>query len=37
MAQARKEGKAKRNRSNLLKNLKIIKHNEELLKTLKAQ
>ena len=37
MAQARKEGKAKRNRSNLLKNLKRIKHNEEVLKTLKAQ
>ena len=37
MAKEIKEGKAKRNRSNLLKNLKRIKHNEEVLKTLKAQ
>jgi hypothetical protein len=37
MAKAKKEGKAKRNRSNLLKNLKRIEHNEEVLKTLKAQ
>jgi hypothetical protein len=37
MAKAKKEGKAKRNRSNLLKNLKRIKHNEEVLKTLKSQ
>lgn len=32
MAKARKEGKPKRNRANLVKRLAIIKHNEELLK-----
>lgn len=37
MAKARKEGKPKRNRANLLKALKRIKHNEEVLKSLKAQ
>lgn len=37
MAKARKEGKPKRNRANLVKNLKRIKHNEEVLRTLKAQ
>lgn len=37
MAKARKEGKVKRNRANLLKNLKRIKQNEEVLKTLKTQ
>jgi hypothetical protein len=34
MAKAKKEGKPKRNRSNLVKNLKRIKHNEEVLKSL---
>lgn len=34
MAKARKEGKPKRNRVNLVKNLKRIKHNEEVLKSL---
>jgi hypothetical protein len=37
MAKARKEGKAKRNRANLVKRLKLIKQNEEVLKTLKNQ
>jgi len=37
MAKARKEGKPKRNRANLVKRLKLIKQNEELLKNLKAQ
>lgn len=37
MAKARKEGKAKRNRANLVKTLKRIKHNEEVLRTLKVQ
>lgn len=32
MAKARKEGKPKRNRSNLLKKLKMILKNQELLK-----
>jgi hypothetical protein len=32
MAKAKKEGKPKRNRKNLLKFLKMIKKNEELLK-----
>jgi hypothetical protein len=34
MAKAKKEGKPKRNRSNLVKNLKRIKQNEEVLKSL---
>jgi hypothetical protein len=37
MAKARKEGKQKKNRSNLVKNLKRIKQNEEVLKSLKVQ
>jgi len=37
MAKARKEGKAKRNRANLVKRLKLIKQNEEVLKSLRAQ
>jgi hypothetical protein len=37
MAKARKEGKAKRNRSNLVKNIKRIKQNEEVIKILKSQ
>lgn len=37
MAKARKEGKPKRNRGNLVKRLKLIKHNEEVLKSLKVQ
>lgn len=37
MAKARKEGKPKRNRSNLVKTLKRIKHNEEVLRNLKTQ
>lgn len=32
MAKARKEGKPKRNRVNLVKRLKMIKKNQELLK-----
>lgn len=32
MAKARKEGKPKRNRVNLVKRLKIIRKNEEILK-----
>jgi hypothetical protein len=35
MAKAKKEGKPKRNRSNLVKNLKRIQKNEEVLKNLK--
>lgn len=35
MAKARKEGKPKRNRGNLVKNLKRIQKNEEVLKSLK--
>lgn len=35
MAKARKEGKPKRNRGNLVKNLKRIQKNEEVLKNLK--
>lgn len=31
MAKARKEGKPKRNRANLVKRLKIIQHNEKIL------
>jgi len=37
MAKARKEGKPKRNRANLVKRLKLIKKNEEVLKSLRAQ
>lgn len=37
MAKARKEGKPKRNRANLVKRLKLIKQNEEVLKSLKVQ
>jgi len=37
MAKARKEGKAKRNRVNLLKRLKMIQKNNEILKSLTAQ
>jgi hypothetical protein len=37
MAKARKEGKPKRNRANLVKRLKLIKQNEEVLKSLRAQ
>jgi hypothetical protein len=37
MAKARKEGKPKRNRSNLVKNIKRIKQNEEVIKILKSQ
>lgn len=32
MAKAKKEGKPKRNRSNLVKRLNMIKRNEELIK-----
>ena len=35
MAKAKKDGKPKRNRSNLVKNLKRIQKNEEVLKNLK--
>jgi hypothetical protein len=31
MAKAKKEGKPKRNRANLAKRLKVIKHNEKIL------
>ena len=34
MAKARKEGKAKRNRANLLKRLKMIQKNQELINQL---
>jgi hypothetical protein len=37
MAKARKEGKPKRNRANLIKRLKLIKQNEELLKSFRVQ
>jgi hypothetical protein len=37
MAKARKEGKPKRNRGNLVKRLKRIAHNEEVLKQIKSQ
>jgi hypothetical protein len=37
MAKARKEGKTKRNRSNLVKNIKRLKQNEEVIKILKSQ
>ena len=36
MAKARKEGKPKRNRKNLIKKLRIINKNEEILSRLKA-
>jgi flagellin-specific chaperone FliS len=35
MAKARKEGKSKRNRANLVKKLRIINKNQEILKRLK--
>ena len=35
MAKARKEGKGKRNRRNLVKNLRRIKKNEEIISKLK--
>jgi hypothetical protein len=35
MAKARKEGKTKRNRANLLKKLKTIQKNEEIIKSWK--
>ena len=35
MAKARKEGKPKRNRGNLVKRLRIINKNEEILKRIK--
>jgi hypothetical protein len=34
MAKARKEGKAKRNRANLLKRLKMIQKNQEIINQL---
>jgi hypothetical protein len=37
MAKAKKEGKPKRNRSNLIKRLNLIKKNEEILKNLRDQ
>jgi hypothetical protein len=37
MAKARKEGKVKRNRANLLKRLKMIQKNNEILKSLTSQ
>ena len=37
MAKAKKEGKPKRNRANLLKRLKMIQKNNEILKSLTAQ
>jgi hypothetical protein len=37
MAKAKKEGKSKRNRANLLKRLKMIQKNNEILKSLTAQ
>ena len=37
MAKARKEGKPKRNRRNLVKNLKRIKKNEEIISKLKKK
>lgn len=36
MAKAKKEGKPKKNRSNLVKKLKIIKKNHELLEKYKS-
>ena len=37
MAKARKEGKPKRNRINLVKNLKRIAHNEEVIAKIKSE
>lgn len=37
MAKARKERKPKRNRGNLVKNLKRIAHNEAILKNIKVE
>jgi hypothetical protein len=37
MAKAKKEGKPKRNRGNLVKNLKRIARNEAILKRIKAE
>ena len=37
MAKSRKQGKAKGNRKNWVKNLKRLKHNEEVIKSLKSQ
>ena len=37
MSKSKKEGKQKKNRSNLVKNLKRIKHNEEVIKSLKSE
>jgi hypothetical protein len=37
MAKARKEGKPKRNRANLVKRLKLIKKNEEVLKSFRVK
>jgi len=37
MSKAKKEGKPKRNRSNLIKRLNLIKKNEEILKNLRDQ
>jgi hypothetical protein len=37
MAKARKEGKPKRNRQNLVKKIRRIQHNEEVLKKLKEE
>ena len=37
MAKAKKEGTPKRNRSNLIKRLNLIKKNEEILKNLRDQ
>ena len=37
MAKAKKEGKPKRNRGNLVKNLRRIARNEAILKSIKAE
>lgn len=37
MAKAKKEGKQKRNRENLVKKLKMIQKNQEILKKLKKE
>ncbi len=37
MAKARKEGKPKRNRRNLVKNLKRMAHNEEVIAKVKSE
>lgn len=36
MAKARKEGKKKRSRKSVLKTLRLIKHNEEMIKKFKT-